>query len=376
MTRLGLIARADNSGLGTQTWEFHRHLKPDKTLVIDLSSIADSGDHCNKNVFLERFPGAMVHRGTCPSPDEIESFLDELDVVFTAETFYTYDFLHRANNRGIKTILQYNYEFLAHLNSRDLPSPTVFAAPSLWNYFDTRLPQKIHLPVPIATDRFAPNPTPPETAKVFLHPVGRPAIHDRNGTEDVIAALPLVRSEITMIFRCQRPGHVESLLAQHDILPNVTVVVDTSAPKEYWHSYQGIDAVILPRRYGGLCLPANESLGAHVPVLMPDIDPNNRWLPREWLVPTHRALEFDAFNRITVHHVPPSTLALAIDQFATDSEFYQRAVKEARRLAQVYSWDTLLPQYRSTIDKAMAGVQLHENGINETQRDQAVSSRL
>jgi hypothetical protein len=26
--RLGLIARADNSGLGMQTWEFYNHMKP------------------------------------------------------------------------------------------------------------------------------------------------------------------------------------------------------------------------------------------------------------------------------------------------------------------------------------------------------------
>jgi glycosyltransferase involved in cell wall biosynthesis len=149
----------------------------------------------------------------------------------------------------------------------------------------------------------------------------------------------------------------------------VTVVVDASAPKEYWHNYQDVDAVVLPRRYGGLCLPANESLGAHVPVLMPDIDPNNRWLPREWLVPTHRALEFDACNRITVHHVPPSTLALAIDQFASESDFYQRAVKQAKQLAQIYSWDALLPQYHNVIQKVMEGIQFSNKLVNQTQRD-------
>jgi glycosyltransferase involved in cell wall biosynthesis len=375
MTRLGLIARADNSGLGIQTWEFHRHMKPDKTLVIDLSVIADSNDHCNKHVYLERFPGAIVHRGLTPPPDVIEEFLADLDVVFTAETFYTHDLLHRANNRGIKTILQYNYEFLAHLNNPSLLSPTLFAAPSLWHYFATTLRNKIHLPVPIATDRF-PLTEKPLTASRFLHPVGRPAIHDRNGTEDLIAALPLVRSEITVTFRCQRPGYVESLLAHHDILPNVTVVVDTSAPEDYWRSYQDIDAVILPRRYGGLCLPANESLGAHVPILMPNIDPNNRLLPEEWLVPAHIAKEFDACNRIAVHHVAPSTLALAIDGFATDADLYQRAVQQAGRLAQIYSWDSLLPQYQSVIEKVVAGVQLGDSLVNQMQSKQSISSRL
>jgi len=350
--RVGLIARPDNSGLGNQTWELFRHLNPAKTLVIDLSCIADENDHCNKRAYLERFPGAQVHRGLTPTPDVIEEFLADLDVIFTAETFYTYDLLHRANYRGVKTILQYNYEFLAHLRDPTLPRPTLFAAPSLWRYFDTRLHAKVHLPVPVATDRFSPNPAPPPTARTFFHPVGRPAIYDRNGTQDVVAALSHVRSEITMVFGCQRPGHVEGLLAEHAVPANVTVEIRPPCD-EYWHNYQGIDAVVLPRRYGGLCLPANEALGAHVPVLMPDIDPNNRWLPSSWLMPARTFTEFQAANTIQVYRVAPEVLAARIDTWATDAGAYAEAVCRADRLAQIYSWDTLRNQYHNVLGSVM-----------------------
>lgn len=352
--KVGLIARPDNSGLGIQTWEFHRHLHPDKTLVIDLSQIADATDHCNKHAYLGRFPGALVHQGLTPTPDIIEEFLDGLDVIFSAETFYTYDLLHRANHRKVNSVLQYNYEFLPYLSNSSLPRPTLFAAPSLWRYFVTTLKNKIHLPVPIATDRFTPTPTPPPVARRFLHPVGRPAIHDRNGTQDLIAALPLVRTPITVIFRCQRPGYVERMLTHIDLPSHLTVEVDTSAPAEYWTNYQDIDAVILPRRYGGLCLPANEAIGAGVPVLMPDIDPNNRWLPAAWLHPAQQEREFHAANPVMVYHSPPTTLALHIDAFATDSALYAREVAHARRLAHHYSWETLLPQYHAALQKAIA----------------------
>lgn len=351
--KLGLIARADNSGLGIQTWEFHRHLHPDKTLVIDLSAIADSDDHCNKHIYLDRFPGAMVHQGASPTPDVIDEFLDGLDVLFTAETFYNHDMLFRAKHRGIKTILQYNYEFLPHLNNPGITSPTLFAAPSLWHYFGTGLLNKIHLPVPIATDRFEVNPHPPEVAQVWMHPVGRPAVHDRNGTEDLIAALPLVRSEITMIFRCQRPGYVQSLLKGKDIPQHITVLVDDSAPEHYWDNYQGVDAVVLPRRYGGLCLPANEALGTHVPVLMPNIDPNNRWLPPDWLFLGKQTSEFQACNPVQVYYSPPSNLAIAIDRMSSEPATYAKAVREAARLARHHSWDALLPKYHSALHKAM-----------------------
>lgn len=348
--KLGLIARADNSGLGAQTWEFHRHMQPDKTLVINLSGIADADDHCNKHAYLERFPGAIVHNGLTPTPDVIEEFLDGLDVLFTAETFYSHDLLHRAHHHGVKTILQYNYEFL-HMTA--YPEPTLYAAPSLWRYFTTRLHNKIHLPVPIATDRFTPNPNPPATPRTFLHPVGRPAIHDRNGTEDLIEALPLVRSPITMIFRCQRPGYVQGLLAGREFPSHIDIRVDDSAPRDYWRSYQDIDAVILPRRYGGLCLPANEAIGMHIPVLMTDIDPNNRWLPSEWLIPAKQSGEFQAVNPVMVYRTPPTTLALYIDNLAVSPEAYAHALRQARRLAQVYSWEALLPQYQAAIQRVM-----------------------
>jgi len=351
--KLGLIARPDNSGLGIQTWEFHRHMNPDKTLVIDLSSMADSNDHCNKHAYLERFPGAIVNKGMAPPPDVIDEFLDGIDVLFTAETFYSHDMLFRAMHRGIKTVLQYNYEFLPYIRESNILQPTLFAAPSLWHYFSTNLTNKVHLPVPIASDRFTPNPDPPKTARVFLHPVGRPAVYDRNGTDDVIAALSLVRSEITVVFRCQRPGYVQRLLENQDFPKNVTIEVDDSAPANYWESYRGIDAVILPRRYGGLCLPANEALGAQVPILMPDIDPNNRWLPSEWLVPTDSSVEFQAANSVLVYQTSPSTLALYIDNMAISADFYAHALRQARRLSAAYSWDSLLPQYRSTLNRVL-----------------------
>lgn len=354
--KLGLVARPDNSGLGIQTWEFQRHMKPDKTLVIDLSELADAKDNCNKHAYLDRFPGALVHRGLTPTPDVITEFLDGLDVIFSAETFYTHDLLHRANSSGVKSVLQYNYEFLTHLTAPSLPRPTLFAAPSLWRYFTTNLSNKVHLPVPIATERFSLAADIPEVAQVFMHPVGRPAIYDRNGTHDLIAALPYIRNPVTIIFRCQRSDYVEPLLKKADIPAHLNIEVDTSAPADYWVNYQGVDAVILPRRYGGLCLPANESLGAGIPILMPDIDPNNHWLPMEWLMPASIYNHFEAANSVSVYQTKPAVLADYVDAFATDSSLYSRSVAEARRLARCYSWDALLDQYHATLRRAVDAV--------------------
>jgi hypothetical protein len=62
----------------------------------------------------------------------------------------------------------------------------------------------------------------------------------------------------------------------------ITVKNDNINNKE--DLYDGFDAMVLPRRYAGLCLPMNEALISGLPVFMTNISPNNHILPEKWLV--------------------------------------------------------------------------------------------
>jgi len=330
--RLGLIARADNRGLGQQTWAVQRNLHPAKTMVVDCDSAQPLDLH------LERFPNAYIVRGL-PSAYEYQHFVDGLDAVYTAETGYG-DLWTHANKAGVKTVLHANYEFL---DPRDQPS--VWAAPSPWHL--DRFPAGAqHLPVPIELDRF-PVTEKPLRASRFLHVVGRPAIHDRNGTLDLLQALQHVTATITMTVTCQLPGYVGSLIHDHNIHTpdNVTLILDSVDRDFYWTAYYHQDALILPRRFGGLCLPANEAIGAGIPVIMPDIDPNNTWLPAEWLTESMLAGDFRAKQHIFWYRTDPRVLAAKIDQLALDNDFYVRACAKAHVLRQQLSWETLTPRY-------------------------------
>jgi len=330
--RLGLIARADNRGLGQQTWAVQRNLHPTKTMVVDCDSAQPLDLH------LERFPNAYIVRGL-PSAYEYQHFVDGLDAVYTAETGYG-DLWTHANKAGVKTVLHANYEFL---DARDQPS--VWAAPSPWHL--DRFPAGAqHLPVPIELDRF-PVTEKPLRASRFLHVVGRPAIHDRNGTLDLLQALQHVTATITMTVTCQLPGYVGSLIHDHNIRTpnNVTLILDSVDRDFYWTAYQHQDALILPRRFGGLCLPANEAIGAGIPVIMPDIDPNNTWLPAEWLTESMLAGDFRAKQHIFWYRTDPQILAAKIDQLALDNDFYVRACAKAHVIRQQLSWETLTPRY-------------------------------
>lgn len=337
--KLGLIARADNRGLGVQLWEAYRHLSPAKTMVIDCPSKAPLPLH------LERFPGATVVHGF-PTAADCREFLTDLDVVYTAETPYNPELFSEAALMGVKTVLHFNFEFLAHLQNPSLPAPTLFAAPSMWRYQDVPFTNKTFLPVPIACDRFADvwRPSTP-TAHQFLHIVGRPAVGDRNGTADLLGALPYVRSPITMTIRCQDPAYVPSLLNMRGVPANVELVIVSADIPNYWDAYTGADVLVMPRRFGGLCLPVNEALGAGMPVIMPAIEPNH-WLPADWLVPATKSGSFMAKTRIDLHTTDPRALAERIDRFATDRAFYAESQTIATDLAKRNSWEALLPEYQ------------------------------
>lgn len=331
---LGLIARADSRGLGIQTKAFHDNMHPAKTLVVDCPSANPLP------VRRDWYPDAQWVNGL-PSTHDLETFLDGLTSVYTAETAYSQEYWPLAESRGVTTVLAANFEFLDH---RD--HPTVWAAPSLWRWDEWPQPKQ-HLPVPIETSRFTPNL--PDVPSRFLHIVGRPAIHDRNGTADLLQALPYITANITLTITCQQTGYVENLLSTHGVHWPINVHLDVRSgdTPNYWDNYIDQHVLVLPRRFGGLCLPANEAVGAGMPVIMPNISPNE-WLPDEWLTPAQESGSFRAKQHITYYHTEPHHLAARINAFC-NPDVYGRAKQSALRLAKERSWDNLKPLYKQLL---------------------------
>lgn len=311
--------------------------------MIDVGHLHNEGLHCNKRSFPERFPGATVVKNWLIDRPTLKGFLTDVDVVLSAETFYTSEMAQLAHRYGVKTVLACNPEFL---NKRELPD--LWVPPTRWMW-DTIPNLKTLLPVPIATDRF-PVRSLPNTARNFLHVVGRPAHMDRNGTLDLLNALEFVESTVTVTITCQQPGYVSELKPDLRTRKNVTLIVDPGDKPNYWDNYTEGDVLVMPRRFGGLCLPVNEALGAGMPAIMPNIPPNNSWLPQEWLVPAVREGSFMAKQRIDYHRTDPKQLAALMDRFATDTAFYAAAKQRAAELAAELSWETLKPKYLEVLN--------------------------
>jgi len=86
---------------------------------------------------------------------------------------------------------------------------------------------------------------------------------------------------------------------------------------------------------------------------MPRIDPNTSWMPVEWLVPAAVSGAFQAKTRIDLYQTDPGALEALIRRLHSDPHLVQEWAKTARDIATRWTWDALLPAYRTFLDRVM-----------------------
>lgn len=333
--KLGLIARGDTGGLAAQTWDFFRHMQPDKVMLIDIDG------YTGQRTDYTRYEGAenLTIITNYPTPLDFSNWLGDLDVVFTVECPYDHSLYEIARQRGVKTVCQYNWEFLQHHQEPDLPTPDLWLSPSSWKQPDTiaGVPVKyIHVPVDRERFPFSLHPR----AKKFLHIAGHRTFGDRNGTATLLESLPYIQSDIEITLRTQddlpRAYTDHKLKIIHDDVRDNTEL------------YNNEDVLILPRRYGGLSLQLNEALSLGMPVIMLDIEPQASMLPKSWLIPAKLQESIYVKTRVDVYGCPPDQLAKKIDWFSKQP--LARYSKKANALASERDWKVMRPQYEALLE--------------------------
>lgn len=333
MQRLGVIARADDGGLGNLLWEFCRHLEPDRVLIMDL------GEHGRSAVHLDRFDGldVRVRQGWGPTQDDVRWLLDGCDVLYSAETWYDDDVPHMAKAAGVRTVLHVMPElYLTQRIADEIWVPTT--------YRRGFLPANRLVPVPVALDRFTYKQRSPATH--FVH-TWAPAMLDRNGTNPTLAALECVKV----------PIRATILGAQHAIQLEgrapVELKSDPGAPRpdnyfEIWPD--DADVLIMPRRFAGLSMPVQEAAAQGIPAIMTAVDPQVDWPGVVGCLTRGRpGRSRMAGGMIDVYDPDPGSIADKITQLATDDAYAARMSDQARAWAEGLSWDVWTPRYRQAL---------------------------
>ena len=279
--KIGLIARAEtHRGLGVQSKNFYDHMPVDRVLRIDMPRPDGPVD---KGWYPGAWPIDYDDQNHALNENLVRQWLDGLDVVFTVETPYDWRLPRWAREMGVKTVIQGNPEFYRHNQERYRwqEHPTQWWWPTSWRLNELPAGPVIPVPMPDNTPRVE-RAQRGEVLRI-LHVQGKKAFMDRNGSEVLASALRVCRERVHVT--------MYGLLGDLPFIENRDNVTYERFPEgieDRWVMYQDQHLLIIPRRYGGLCLPALEAAACGVAVAMPDFPPNEEL----------SQLAFDARNRL------------------------------------------------------------------------------
>lgn len=341
--KIGLLAYSTDTGLGIQTQSFYKHMQPTKTLIADLSRLNNMETHH------ERFgDDAQVFKGI-PDCNAMDWLTDDVDLVFVCETPLNYCLFEKAEAKGVPTVLQFNYEFLDYLQDANKPKPSVLAAPTIWHKSDVEkanFAPVIDLPVPVDASDIETREI--SECRTIFHIAGKQAVHDRNGTTTFIeAALKCGNKFKYIIYAQELDGTTETLIQKAQQAIDLDVIFNTP---NYTDMYKTGDVMVMPRKYGGLCLPMQEALAAGIPVVMPDVEPNGYRLPKQWLVDAKYSRSFMTRTQIEIFETDANHLAFKMCEFA-DNDFMKWSNKEAISIGKGLKWEKLKHYYQTVFEQ-------------------------
>lgn len=340
--KVGLIGRAHDKGLGIQSLEAWRGYPFEAAWVVDAYDPRFPDD---PRRYLTGRPPRSVSCYPFDPTDGVNGYdwanwVDghELDAVFSIETLYDWRIADWCRDMGVLTVVQGNPELCPHIREPHLPHPDIWAWPTSWRP-TKEIPEGPLLPVPVPERPItASNPLEDRPLRV-LHVGGTRALADRNGTDSIIGALRLIRERVDLTITNQDGINYKTTSRQ-----NCRVDVIASNITDRWDLYRDFDVLVLPRRYGGLCLPALEAMASGLALCMPWVSPNDEWPIIGMQARRARNVTMKA-GSIGTHDTNPRVVASMIDKLAKHRQLVADAQIRSREWAAENTWDQLRPLY-------------------------------
>lgn len=331
--RVGSLIYCCDSGLGVLAREFVKYgIITDPLVVL----------HAHHENHLEWYAPETPKTPIRPFNTRLaQEHCSKCDVMLFLETPFDWSLPGYCRQHGVKTAICPMYE--CYPKDKCMEAWNLIICPSLLdlNYF----PSSIFIPVPVDV------PWRQRTrAEVFVHNAGHGGLRGRNGSKELLEALPLVKSPASLILRSQSRTLVKTDNTGHAQIGNVNVCASVGTVDRQW-LYDAGDAFIWPDKFDGLSLPLQEARASGMLVLASDRFPANTWLPREPLIPVSRydrasvsprCLEFDEAI------VEPKAIAETIDAwYGRDLAEYSL---QGREWAEANSWAVLGPKYKEALE--------------------------
>lgn len=319
---VGSIVLATDQGLGYLAKDFYDHGVVQKVVI---------RPHSNRESHKDWYRPEDILKDS-------SDLLDQCDVLLFFEEVWDWKLIVQARERGIKTVLMPMYE----CTRNPMPyEPELILCPSLLDLETYKDKNAIFLPVPTEVEWKK-----RDRARVFVHNAGNGGLGGRNGTKELLEALPLVKSPIKLIVRSQVSSPELTRLKLNNKDPRLEVQVRQARREELFA--EG-DVFIFPEKFNGLSLPLQEAYASGMLVMAGNRFPVNRWLPNEPLI----SVDHYTRERIAVEFANAiytgATIASTIDQW------YDRDISEfsmkGRAWAETNSWHNLKEKYMALLSQ-------------------------
>lgn len=327
MTRLkvGSLNYATEQGLGILAKSFW-----DAGVLTDFLVV----QHTSRPTFHEWYPNCSLIRHRPFPRSQARRFIQTVNVMLFFETPFDWALINYCKKIGVKSVLMPMYECMPE----EFPTqPDLILNPSLLD--QQYYPQGVHIPIPVEGIPWRLR----TRAETFVHNAGHGGLLGRNGTKELLDALPLISSPIRLVIRTQdRLPESEGLKD-----PRLTVLRGTFARDTL---YRDGDVFVFPEKFNGLSLPLQEAYASGMVVMTSDRFPNNTYLPEEPLIPVKAYETKQAMGRFRQFEsaiIDPEDIAETIDKW------YGRDLTDislkGKAWARDNSWEILKPRYMEAL---------------------------
>lgn len=249
--KIAAVVRADYGGLGTLSRVFYKRLGFHRTLSIAFR------DHRRDAEFFGTENNRVVPRGQQISNADAAWLLDGAETVLTLETWYSAEVPLAARRRGVRTVQVIMFEMLpmggianGFTNLAICPHELALREAEITPCL--RGARKVCLPLPIDTEEIPFRRR--ERARTFVH-FAKEGVRD--GTPDVLASWPLVKSDARLIVYV----HGEPPAVGDDR------VEFRQRSRDPYADYAAGDVLLLPHRWSGYGCVLHEALAAGMPAV-------------------------------------------------------------------------------------------------------------
>lgn len=327
--KIGLVGRCDSGGLGIMTLDFYNNLPIHKTMLI-LSQYEN---------FPSNFKDAYVCERGAPTLEEIDGFLEDLDMVLAIETPYNWSIFSKAKEKGIKTVLIPMYEW-----TRDeLPElPDLLICPSEYDLemLENIPVDKVWIQTPVDRKKF---PFKVRGGnKEFIFNNGHGGHMGRNSLSEYLYAITMSDADVKFTIRSQVP---------FEVTPD-TRIDATVGEVKHEDLWKAGDIYVHLHKFDGLSLPLQEAMSTGYPVIAINRPPYNKYLDPRLLIEPDAEGKMMMNREIDVSLISAQAIAEKIDEVSKmDEKTLQEISVKMGEQARKWSWDVLKDKYIKTFTK-------------------------